>query len=145
MIQRLRLVVQHQLKIIGELVLLLLIGIMSYLLISIVLYRLPDFNQSIKIESEIVFDFVDINISNRDFIETIILGNSVVSIVEGGQRFFVSKEDKKRLWAVSPHELKKRGVTLNVTLEVQPLLFGGYGRAHLIAVQEVNSEPRLTK
>lgn len=137
--------VQHQLKIIGELVLLLLIGIVSYLLISIALYRLPDFNQSIKVESEIVFDFVDINISNRDFIETIILGNSVVSIVEGGQRFFVSKEDKKRLWAVSPHELKKRGVTLNVTLEVQPLLFGGYGRAHLITVQEVNSEPQITK
>ena len=62
-------------------------------------------------------------------------GNRVVSIVHG-PRLYLSEADYDRCWPQAIDVLR-RGFTVQVTAEAQPLLFGGYGVARLKKIERI--------
>jgi len=116
-----------------------------YVLSSLFVYRLPSRKKVEVFESEVVFNYVDIRFTARELFETTVLSNGVVSLAVGAQRFYLTREDKAKLWQVSPRELSKNGCSLKIKLKAQPLLFGGYGLGVIEEIITINKTPIITK
>ena len=119
--------------------------VVLYLVISVTIYRLPNFDKVECFKSEVVFDFVDIQLSPREIFETGVLSKSVVTLVIENKRFFIENVDKQKLWKVNPRDMKKQGYTLSAEVCAQPLMFGGYGVAEVTNLTKVNKQPVITK
>lgn len=119
--------------------------VVLYLVISVTLYRLPNFDKVECFQSEVVFDFVDIQLSPREIFETGVLSKRVVTLVIENKRFFIENIDKQKLWKVNPRDMKKQGYTLSAKVCAQPLMFGGYGVAKVTNLTKVNKQLIITK
>jgi hypothetical protein len=120
-------------------------AVVFYFLLSLTLYRLPSCQGPILFEHEVVFDFVDIRFSNREIFETVILNNSVITLTGEGNRFFVSPDDRNKLWELSLRDVVKARYTLKVEVLAQPLMFGGYGVASVTGISKIDKLPLITK
>lgn len=132
-------------KFLKYLVLSIISVVVLYLVISVIIYRLPSFDKVECFKSEVVFDFVDIQLSPREIFETGVLGKSVVTLAIENKRFFIENIDKKKLWEVNPRDMKEQGYTLSAEVCAQPLIFGGYGVAKVANLTKVNKQPIITK
>jgi len=119
--------------------------VVLYLVISVTIYRLPNLDKVECFKSEVVFDFVDIQLSPREIFETGVLSKSVVTLTFENKRFFIENTDKKKLWKVNPREMAKLGYTLSADVCAQPLMFGGYGVAEVTNITKINKQPVITK
>jgi hypothetical protein len=127
------------------LVIIFILIIVNFLFFSFLIYRLPKSHQQKCIEGEVVYVFIDTTTSLRHFFETVILRNKVVTLANNSMRFYVSENDYKKLWKVSPHKLSTIGNTYKVRLMTTPLLFGGYGLSAVENVTEIDKKPIIVK
>ena len=117
----------------------------SLLFFAFLIYRLPKSQQQKCIEGEIVFVFIDKNTCFRHFFETVILRNKVVTLADNDTAFYVSANDYKKLWEVSPHKLSTMQCTYKLNLNTTPLLFGGYGLATVENMTAIDKKPIIIK
>ena len=117
----------------------------SLLFFALLIYRLPKSQQQKCIEGEIVFVFIDKNTCFRHFFETVILRNKVVTLADNDTAFYVSANDYKKLWEVSPHKLSTMRCTYKLNLNTTPLLFGGYGLATVENMTAIDKKPIIIK
>ncbi len=95
-------------KFLKYLVLFIISIVVLYLVISVTFYRLPNFDKVECFQSEVVFDFVDIQLSPREIFETGVLSKRVVTLVIENKRFFIENIDKQKLWKVNPRDMKEQ-------------------------------------
>lgn len=115
----------------------------SWITISYLLYRLPASKKKRIFNAEVHFRFVNLGVSNRAVFENM-LSNSLLHLVEQPS-LYVSKSEYAKIWVESPHDLQKKGITLNVKLTASELLFGGYGVSEILAVHELQKDPVMSK
>ncbi|WP_405601234.1 MULTISPECIES: hypothetical protein [unclassified Pseudoalteromonas] len=127
------------------LVVIFILTVVSLLFFSFLIYRLPKSHQKKCVEGEIVFVFIDINPCFRHFFETVILRNKVVTLADNSKRFYVSGNDYKKLWKISPHKLTITGNTYKLRLMTTRLLFGGYGLSAVENMTEIDKKPIIVK
>ncbi|GGE88711.1 hypothetical protein GCM10008027_12030 [Pseudoalteromonas gelatinilytica] len=119
--------------------------IVLYLVLSVTIYRLSNFDKVECITSEVVYDFVDIQLTPREIFETGVLSKSVVTLAFENKRFFIESVDKQKLWKVNPRDMQKLGYTLSAKVCAQPLMFGGYGVAEVSNITKIDKQPIITK
>ena len=124
----------------------LLIVALPLLLISAVVsaIRIPLSTDPIRISGEIEYKFIDVDQSYRGLIERYLLNNRRVRLTTGEQ-LYVSAKDYRRLWEVSPHEMRKLGYTLVGTFSARELLIGAVGFASLKSVEKIDKLPEIRK
>lgn len=115
-----------------------------YVCLFLLYYRLPSGSDTMIITDDVFYKFIELEWTHRMFFETYILQNSFVRLVDNSL-WYVSKADKKQLWPESPHNMSEKGYTIRATLKIQPLLFGGYGKARLETVERINKIPKTSK
>jgi hypothetical protein len=89
--------------------------------------------------SYLVLDFKQLSVRSLCFEN--LFGNRIVNL-EDGTGIYVSAEDFRRCW---PDDIQEKMYSTRATIEVRPLLFGGYGLGRVIAVEKINEPPRLRK
>lgn len=115
-----------------------------YVCLFLLYYRLPSGSDVMIITEDVFYKFIELEWTHRMFFEAYVLQNSFVRLVDNSL-WYVSKADKKRLWPESPHNMSEKGYTIQTTLKIQPLLFGGYGKARLETVERINKIPKTSK
>ena len=105
--------------------------------------RLPSQVDAHIYEGEIHYKFVELDLSNRGFFESI-CSNSIVRLEENSI-FYVSQSDHKKLWPEDPRVMDKNGYTYRAKLQASPLLFGGFGLAKVISIVRITKEPKISK
>ncbi len=108
------------------------------LALPFIAYRIPD-GDSVIIQGEVREEVIAAAASNplsilRSQFEAL-YGNRSVAIVDG-PRLYLSGADYDRCWPQATDVLR-RGFTVQVTAEAQPLLFGGYGVARLQKIERI--------
>ena len=114
-----------------------------WFIISLAIYRLPSSQAAKTIEEEVLFKMVDLDLSHRGQFESL-LGNRTLHLVES-ETFYITPTDHSKLWATSPFELQKQAHTYRITVEVQPLLFKGFGLAKIIKIETIPKDPIISK
>ncbi len=110
---------------------------------SLALYRIPSQETSIKFKAQLDYKFLEIDLSHRALFEGL-LGNRIVRL-EGYPPFFVSEDDRAKLWPENPHVMAAKGYTMSAELEAAPLLFGGLSKAKLVSATVLNEAPSIRK
>lgn len=125
----------------------LFIGLMMvialWFFVSLARYRIPAQAPSIKLTAKLDYKFLEIDLSHRALFEGL-LGNRIVRL-EGYPPFFVSEDDRAKLWPENPHVMAAKGYTMIAELEAAPLLFGGLSKAKLISATVLNEAPIIRK
>ncbi len=118
-------------------------SVVSWFVICLVLYRLPEGENFKYFEGNVHYKFLELGLDNRSFFESL-LGNRPARLV-GVPELFVSESDKKLLWSESPWDMDEKRYTYRAKLVAHPLKFGGYGPARVLGIRRVNEEPRISK
>lgn len=112
-------------------------------------YRLPK-GKSVSLERKMVFQMIDIGQADgwRCNVFESLLGKKRISVVDEHEQvtwFYVNQADFAQCWKTSPFKLQKQSQTLLLTLDVQPLLLGGYGPAKITNIEFINEMPMIRK
>ncbi|MCP4321035.1 MAG: hypothetical protein GY787_04135 [Alteromonadales bacterium] len=120
-------------------------AVFLYILISLLLYRLPNSREFDYFEGEVVFNFIELKMNHRDAFESIILRTQFLTLASEEKRFYISTNDNAMIWEISPHELSKAGYTLKLKLITRRLLFGGFGLSEIVEIVKIKKNPIITK
>ena len=113
--------------------------------ISWLIYRLTANEPPIKITAEVEYKMLELELSNRSFFEETALSHFRPIRLVGHNRFYISEAEHAQLWQASPFDMLEQNYTIVATIEVQPLVFGGYSAANLISYEKVQGTPHVTK
>lgn len=119
--------------------------VVFYVLFLFMLYRLPGSRKVSYFEGEVVFNFIETKMSQRDAFESIVLRKKFVTLVSEQRHFYIRACDKSMIWRDSPHELLKTGETLKLKLAARPLFFGGFGLSEVVDIVKIKKYPIITK
>jgi hypothetical protein len=116
--------------------------------LGLAMYRIPSGPER-QVEGEVHFKFLELSLSNRAIFEEVLENRRVRLARPENEKdvdaFYIPDAQIKRLWEVSPHELRDRKQTLRIKLKSRPLLFGGNGPAEIVGIKLVDNEPSISK
>jgi hypothetical protein len=116
-----------------------LIGL--YLVVCLVLYRIPATAEPEYFSGRVIYMLDDATGTNRQFFEEL-MGNHIVRL-EDDSVWYVSERDYNILWPRDPYEMRKLGQTLRTELKVQKLRFGGYIVEEIRELDILNEAPTI--
>ncbi|BCE01818.1 hypothetical protein [Marinicellulosiphila megalodicopiae] len=114
----------------------------TWFLTCLCLYRIKH-GDEYQIQANVTFKMVQITLSNRELFEKI-LRNKAINI-EGYDQVFVSNQTYKKLYPKVLSEMRTRNQTIQVTLNVTPLLFGGNSIANIQDITMLDASPKIIK
>jgi len=124
---------------------LLTVGIISiYLVVCLVIYRIPAADEPAYFEGHVLYRLNDNTGTNRQLFEELVMGNRLVRL-DDESIWYVSERDHKILWPSNLDELRNRGYTIKTELKAQKLLFGGYSIAKIHELDKYKEAPALIK
>ncbi|EKE69458.1 hypothetical protein [Gallaecimonas xiamenensis] len=117
--------------------------VLAWWLLCFFKYRLLKRPAVVVIQGVVTYRISDLSWSNRQRFESLMGGRKLV--LEGQGPFFVASRDYAKWHPEGPLALAKKKVAMSVTLEVHPLLLGGWSRARLVFAEQINQPPTLLK
>ncbi len=107
------------------------------------MYRTSFSGQLITTRGIVHYKFLELNLNNRQLYEEL-MGNRVARIIDQSP-LYISREDHAKLWPENPHDMLKKGYTLEAEIVSYPLYFGGVGYSKVVSTQIVKENPTLSK
>ena len=133
----------------------LLLGMALVIVLPFLLIRVP-VGGSVELVGEIRYQMPDPGPAPGQLARTPIesvFGNRGLYLVNGpsgytmesGPRLYVSEADWARCWPEQPHDMQKKGYTIEAVIAARPLLLGGHTPARLVSVRRIAKLPVITK
>ncbi len=116
-----------------------------WFVLSLAMYRIPSGRRATVFEGNVHYQVVELGLTNRDFLESVVYPNRVLARLEGAPELYVSVSDKRKLWPESPFAMDEKGYAYSAKILAPPLLFGGYGVSEVVDVRRVKGAPKISK
>lgn len=140
-----RLQILHDMKRLRKWLILFVALIGCYFVVGLLLFRLP-IGRKQRLQGAVWFKYFDLGDGSFRYWawEAWPWGSKDLYLVDK-RLLYVSKSDYQRLWAEDPFVLDKQSRTKKVVVAVYPVLLGGYGKAKVESIEEVQGTPLITK